>query len=115
MRRFDSDPRLQILSPWNPLEQRVFLLVTARQKTDTHVSVPIPPEVAKEILGVLNGNPVYLFWSTGNGKEQSAVTNWQHDLRELFKDAGITSEGNMLSHRLRDTFAVDLLEKGVRA
>ncbi len=113
MRRFDSDPRLQILSPWNPLEQRGFLLVTARQKTDTHVSVPIPPEVAKEILGVLNGNPVYLFWSTGNGKEQSAVTNWQHDLRELFKDAGITSEGNMLSHRLRDTFAVDLLEKGV--
>jgi integrase len=48
-----------------------------------------------------------------NGKEQSAVTNWQHDLRELFKDAGITSEGNMLSHRLRDTFALDLLEKGV--
>jgi site-specific recombinase XerD len=33
--------------------------------------------------------------------------------RKLFKDAGVKSQGNMLSHRLRDTFAVDLLEKGV--
>jgi site-specific recombinase XerD len=92
---------------------KLYSIVTARQKTDTHVSVPIPPEVAKEILAVPNDNPAYLLWNTGTGKEQSAVTNWQHDLRELFRDAGITSEGNMLSHRLRDTFAVDLLEKGV--
>ena len=28
MRRFDSDPRLQNLSPSNPHKQRVFLLVT---------------------------------------------------------------------------------------
>jgi integrase/recombinase XerD len=92
---------------------KLYRVVTARQKTGTHVSVPIPPNVAKEVLGVANGNPEYVFWSTGTGKEQSAVTNWQHDLRKLFKDAGIRSEGNMLSHRLRDTFAVDLLEKGV--
>jgi integrase/recombinase XerD len=94
-------------------EKHLTRIVTARQKTGTHVSVPIPPDVAKEILAVANGNPEYIFWSTGNGKEQSAVTNWQHDLRQLFKDAGIKSAGNMLSHRLRDTFAVDLLEKGV--
>jgi site-specific recombinase XerD len=93
--------------------KKLYRIVTARQKTGTHVSVPIPVAIAKGVLGVLNGNPLYVFWSTGNGKEQSAVTNWQHDLRKLFKDAGITSEGNMLSHRLRDTFAVDLLEKGV--
>lgn len=92
--------------------KKLHRIVTARQKTGVHVSVPIPSEVAKEILTVLNGNPVYVFW-TGNGLEQSAVTNWQHDLRKLFKDAGITSAGNMLSHRLRDTFAVDLLSRGV--
>lgn len=69
--------------------------------------------MAKEILAVLNENDRYVLWSTGNGKEQSAVTNWQHDLRKLFRDAGITSAGNMLSHRLRDAFAVDLLEMGV--
>lgn len=91
----------------------LYRIVTSRQKTGTHVSVPVPPDVAAEILAVLNGNPVYVFWSTGNGKEQSAVTNWQHDLRQLFRDAGIKSAGNMLSHRLRDTFACDLLEKGV--
>lgn len=93
--------------------KKLYRIVTARQKTGTHVSVPIPPEVAKELLGVMNGNADYVFWSTGNGKEQSAVTNWQHDLRQLFRDANNTSAGNMLSHRLRDTFAVDLLEKGV--
>jgi len=93
--------------------KKLYRIVAARQKTGTHVSVPIPPEIAREVLGVFNGNPLYVFWSTGTGKEQSAVTNWQHDLRKLFKDAGTTSEGNMLSHRLRDKFAVDLLEKGV--
>lgn len=38
------------------------------------------------------------------------MTNWQHDLRELFHDAGFP-DGH--PHQLRDTFAVDLLEKGV--
>jgi site-specific recombinase XerD len=33
--------------------------------------------------------------------------------RQLFEHAGIKSQGNMLSHRLRDTFAVDLLQNGV--
>ena len=94
-------------------EKSFFSIVTSRQKTGTHVSVPIPLDVGQEILAVLNGNDRYVFWSTGTGKEQSAVTNWQHDLRKLFRDAGIKSKGNMLSHRLRDTFAVDLLEKGV--
>jgi integrase/recombinase XerD len=87
-------------------------IVTARQKTGTHVSVPIPPDVAKELLSVMNGNPIYVFW-TGNGEERTAVSHWQDDFRKLFRDAGITSEGNMISHRLRDTFAVDLLENGV--
>ena len=41
------------------------------------------------------------------------MSHWQDDFRRLFKDANITSEGNMVSHRLRDTFAVDLLENGV--
>ena len=34
----------------------LYRIVTARQKTGTHVSVPIPPDVAKELLAVLNGN-----------------------------------------------------------
>lgn len=92
--------------------KKLHRVVTARQKTGTHVSVPIPSDVAKELVSALNGNPVYFFW-TGNGEERTAVSHWQDDFRKIFKDAGITSEGNMVSHRLRDTFAVDLLENGV--
>jgi len=87
-------------------------IVTSRQKTGTHVSVPLKPDVAAELLAVLNGNPKYVFW-TGNGLESSTVTHWQDDMRTLFKAAGVESNGHMRSHRLRDTFAVDLLSKGV--
>ena len=87
-------------------------VTTARQKTGTHVSVPIPPDVAQELLAVLNGNPTYVFW-TGNGAGRTAVSHWQDDFRTLFRDAQIKAGGSMVSHRLRDTFAVDLLENGV--
>jgi integrase/recombinase XerD len=90
----------------------VHRVVTDRTKTGTHVSVPIPPEVAEEVLGAmrLNGSLKYVFWHTGTGKPQTAVTNWQHDLRQVFRAAG-QPDGH--PHQLRDTFAVGLLEKGV--
>jgi len=94
----------------NDSKKKLHRIVTNRQKTGTHVSVPIPPDVAKEVLALLNGNPRYVFWNTGTGKEQSAVTNWQHDLRSIFRKAGF-EEGH--PHQLRDTFAVGLLKKGV--
>ena len=88
-------------------------IVTARQKTGTHVSVPIPPAVAKELLAVLNGNPEYVFWS-GEGEEESITKSWSKlYLAPLFEAAKLSSNGYLKSHRLRDTFAVDLLEKGV--
>jgi integrase/recombinase XerD len=92
--------------------KRLHRIVTSRQKTGTHVSVPIPKPVAKELLAVLNGNATYVFW-TGQGTETTAVSHWQEDFRTLFKAANIPSNGRMMSHRLRDTFAVDLLGKGV--
>ena len=94
-------------------QKKLYRIVTARQKTGTHVSVPIPPDVAKELLTVANGNPEYVFWS-GKGEEESITKNWaKYYIAPLFKAAKIQSEGHMMSHRLRDTFAVDLLEKGV--
>lgn len=92
--------------------KKLYRIVTSRQKTGTHVSVPIPKDVAKELLGVLNGNAQYVFWS-GQGAETTAVSHWQEDFRTLFTAAKIPSEGRMMSHRLRDTFAVDLLQNGV--
>jgi integrase/recombinase XerD len=90
----------------------LYRIVTARQKTGTDVTVPIPPDVAQELLTVLNGNPTYVFW-TGNGEPRTTVSHWQEDFRTLYRDARIAAGGSMMSHRLRDTFAVDLLEKGV--
>jgi integrase len=91
----------------------IYRITTKRKKTGVPVSNPIPPEVAEDLLKLDNSNPDYFFW-TGNGKVQSATSNWgQRYIAPCFKAAGIESDGNMLSHRLRDTFAVDLLEKGV--
>lgn len=90
--------------------KKSYRIVTTRTKTGTHVSVVIPPDVAKEILAVANGNPRYVFWSTGNGTERTATTNWSDELRKLFRASGI-KEGH--PHRLRDTFAVELLKQGV--
>lgn len=91
----------------------VHRVVTSRTKTGTHVSVPIPPTVAKEILALDNSNPRYLFW-TGEGRGETIANVWTtRYIRPLFDAAKIPCEGHMVSHRLRDTFAVDLLEKGV--
>jgi integrase len=94
-------------------KKKLYRIVTARQKTGTHVSVPVPLNVAQELLNVLNGNPEYVFWS-GIGDEESITKNWaKYYISPLFKAAKIPNNGHMMSHRLRDTFAVDLLEKGV--
>ena len=90
----------------------LYRVVTARQKTGTDVSVPIPADVAKEILAAPSPNPNYIFWN-GNSKSRGQVTMWgSRYMRPLFEAAGVRS-GHMVSHRLRDTFAVDLLSKGV--
>ena len=91
----------------------LYRIVTKRQKTGTHVSVPIPPAVAEELKSLLNGTPRYFFWS-GNGEEESITKTWMKNyIVPIFRAAKIPNEGHMMSHRLRDTFAVDLLEKGV--
>lgn len=93
----------------------LYRITTRRAKTGTPVSIPIPRAVAEELLAAqkLNDNAEYFFWS-GKGDPQSATSNWgQRYIAPVFKAAHIVSEGNMLSHRLRDTFAVDLLENGV--
>jgi integrase/recombinase XerD len=88
-------------------------IVTARQKTGVHVSVPIPPDIAQELLTLANGNPDYIFWS-GNGEEESITKNWaKYYIAPCFKGAKIPNDGHMMSHRLRDTFAVEMLESGV--
>jgi integrase/recombinase XerD len=89
----------------------IWRVATSRQKTGTHVSVPLPNAIAQEVLTVLNGNPRFVFWN-GTSLEQSAVTDWQHDLRTLFRTA-FGESTNFTPHCLRDTFAVGMLSAGV--
>jgi integrase/recombinase XerD len=90
----------------------MYRVVVARQKTGTDVSVPIPNDVAEEILAAPSPNPAYIFWN-GKSTSRAQVTMWGgRYMRPLFEAAGVRS-GHMVSHRLRDTFAVDLLQKGV--
>ena len=93
--------------------KKIYRVMTHRQKTGTHVSVPVPADLAAELLAVLNGNPEY-FFITGTDKADSPRTVWARKyIRPLFEAAKISGDGWMKSHRLRDTFAVDLLQKGV--
>jgi integrase/recombinase XerD len=72
------------------------------------VSMVLPPEVAKEILGIAGTK--YIFWDG----QSDILKSWtKYVMAPLFKAAKIEGGGNMISHRLRDTFAVDLLKNGV--
>ena len=93
--------------------KQLYRVVTSRQKTGTDVSVPIPPAVAAELKAVPNDNPEYFFWD-GKGDGKSFAATWGTlKVTPVFDAAEIPRVCQMVSHRLRDTFAVDLLKKGV--
>lgn len=83
---------------------RIFLY---QQKTGTPVYVPVPEFVIKALRKVSGDE--YVFWS-GKGKLSSALGDWARAFKSLAKYAGV--EGFHF-HRLRDSFAVSLLEQGV--
>lgn len=89
-----------------------YRVVTARQKTGTHVSVPMPIAIAEEILSVKNSNPDFIFWH-GVGSGQNFSIGYGAKISGAMDKAGLAEACFMKSHRLRDTFAVDLLQKGV--
>lgn len=91
----------------------IYGIVTARTKTGTDVSVRIQPAVAAELLAVPNDNKTYFFWS-GMGSKKNICGNWgKRFIVPCLAAGGIARTGHMLAHRLRDTFACDLLQKGV--
>ncbi len=93
--------------------KKLHQIVTARQKTGVPVSVPLPLSIAQELLALPKGSEEYVFWS-GSGQEESITKNWaKYYIAPCFKAAKISNYGHMMSHRLRDTFAVELLKKGV--
>ena len=83
------------------------LLYTA--KTGTAVYCPLPAAVTRALESIPTTSAQFYFW-TGESEPKSAVGGWQRSLRKLFALAGV-AHGH--AHRLRDTFAVELLLAGV--
>jgi len=95
-------------------EAGIYRIIRERTKTGAALYIPIPKDVALAIQETLNGNPVYVFWNkkTDSSGSRQAM-HMGEKIKAAFDAAGIRSKGNMVSHRLRATFAVDLLQKGV--
>lgn len=89
-----------------------YSILGKRQKTGVHVFVPIPADTAKEILAAHSCGD-YFFWDSKKCTAATVAQKMSLLISRAFDAAKIVSEGNMVSHRLRDTFAVDLLQKGV--
>jgi len=92
--------------PRNRIQGDKLFLYTA--KTGTPVFCPLP-QAAVQALEAIPTVGQHFFW-TGESKPKSAVGDWQRSLRRLFKLAGVP-DGH--AHRFRDTFAVELLLRGV--
>jgi len=83
-------------------------LFLRQEKTKHPVWVPLPEHVVEAIGKCDEGNEYFFF--SGIGKPKSAITDWQRRLKKVYDMAGV-KDGH--SHRLRDTFSVDLLSRGV--
>ena len=78
-------------------------------KTGHPVSIPLPHFVIEALASLDNDHEAFYFWS-GVSTLKSRLTEWQERLKKVFVIAGIPAGHG---HRLRDTFSVDLLSKGV--
>lgn len=87
------------------LDGKLFLY---QAKTGTPVYCPLPPLVVEALEALESPNEKYFFWS-GNGKPKSAVADAQRSFRKLFESAKVDGH----PHMFRDTFAVELLKRGV--
>jgi integrase/recombinase XerD len=55
----------------------------------------------------------YFFWNNHGGKPSTVQSNYGKQLADTFQNAGIQTDSRHVSHMLRNTFAVDLLERGI--
>jgi site-specific recombinase XerD len=89
-------------------------LTRRRNKTNVEVFVPLPPAVAEMLRALTNDHPDYFFWNPERLKKTSIVCEFSVLFRKVFDRAGVShSKEEMLSHRFRHTFAVEMLLAGV--
>jgi integrase len=90
------------------------VLYMETQKASTKVQIPLPAEVVHALSIMTPYEGGYYFWKrrTEGSDANTPVSNYTGALINVFERAGI-KRNHKLSHRFRNTFAVDLLTKGV--
>ncbi len=82
-------------------------------KTGVAVSTIVPNSVAAALAATPRITDTRYFLS-GQGKRETVTCDYQEKIKTIFDQAGIVKGlSNSVSHRLRDTFAVELLLAGV--
>lgn len=90
----------------NVINGRVMLYA---QKNRGEINLPLPPEVLSELQSCDRYSGEFYFW-TGEGKPETAAGNYRRTLRDLGSHCEVP---DLHPHRLRDTFAVRLLQSEV--
>jgi site-specific recombinase XerD len=85
------------------------------KKASTDVQIPLHPDLAAALAKLQPYEDGYLFWDkrASGSRASTPQNNFGTHLAEIFRDAGIESDVHHVSHMLRNTFAVHLLEKGL--
>jgi integrase/recombinase XerD len=85
------------------------------RKSSTPVQIPIHQDLTDALSALHPYDGGFFFWN--KRKEDSSAATVQNNftvrLAALFDNAGVHTDSKHVSHMLRNTFAVDLLEKGV--
>lgn len=90
-----------------------YTIRTRRAKTGEPVCIPIEDDVAQKLQQTYGPHPQYFIWDGEGNRKESITSRVDRQVKTVFDYAGISSKGHMKSHRFRDTFAVNLLVKGV--
>ena len=85
------------------------LMTLRRAKTGEVVVVDLPRVALESLCAIARPDNPYYFW-TGRSKRVTAAKTWRDRLQRVAMQAGVK---DFRPHRLRDTFAVELLLHGV--
>jgi integrase/recombinase XerD len=85
------------------------------KKASTNVQIPLHPDLMAALARLNPYDGGYYFWNrrVDGAKPATPQGNFGKQIAEIFRGAGIESDAHHVSHMLRNTFAVHLLEKGV--
>ena len=56
-------------------EKDIDKIIRDRTKTGEPLYIPVPKDVAEEVIAALNGNPVYVFWNRPDNSSCSTMTS----------------------------------------